>query len=142
MGGRNGCLWCPPMGVLNPVTVRGESTVDRGVRTWIGEPRGAGRLCGVRIRSCSSNSGGGALYLLIAAPILPASCAPQRPAGPPPAQDRVPEARGGSRAKAPRRRLTRCGRGRQHGRPQLLHGIQGNPGIARRVTDSASGPKK
>ncbi|KAJ1146430.1 hypothetical protein NDU88_012706 [Pleurodeles waltl] len=83
---------------------------------------------------------GGALYLLIAVRERRSSQLPAPPNAPraPSAQHRVPEAR----AKAPRRRLTRRGRGRQHSRPLLLHGIQGDPGVARRVTDSPSGPEK
>ncbi|KAJ1100565.1 hypothetical protein NDU88_005647 [Pleurodeles waltl] len=59
MGGRNGCFWSSPMEVLNPVTVRGESTVDRGVRTRTRIASRDGRPDGVRSRSGSSNSGGG-----------------------------------------------------------------------------------
>ncbi|KAJ1093517.1 hypothetical protein NDU88_006617 [Pleurodeles waltl] len=123
------------------ITDRGGRTAERGVRVrpQITEP-------GARTTSNAVTAApvrvGGALCPYVAARERCSSQPPAPPNAPraPPAQLRVPDARGGSRAKAQRGQLTR--RGRQHCRLPLLPGFQGDPGSARRVGESGSGPGK
>ncbi|KAJ1190659.1 hypothetical protein NDU88_007397 [Pleurodeles waltl] len=84
---------------------------------------------------------GGALYPFATARERRSSQPPTPPSAPRalPGTARVSDARGGGRAMAPIGRLTRRGREHQHCRSPLLQGLQGDPGVARRVTDSGSG---
>ncbi|KAJ1108232.1 hypothetical protein NDU88_005614 [Pleurodeles waltl] len=87
---------------------------------------------------------GGALYPFVTALDRRSSQPPAPPNAQraPPAQPRVSDAREGGRVLAPIGRLTHRGRGHQQRRPPLPHGLQGDPGVAKRVTDSGSGPGK